>query len=243
MVFHKRRGDIPVIRAEKLTLEYPGNVPALREVSFTVKRGERVALLGQNGAGKSTLLLSLAGVLFPSSGNLTIGGIPVTKERLDDIRRLVGFVFQNPDDQLFMSTLEDDICFGPRNFGVDKETILKRMNDTAAALHIAHLLKRPVYHLSGGEKRLAALAGVLVMEGEVLLLDEPCAFLDTRSRKALVSILNTLAHAMLIATHDFDLARSLCSRVIILRNGAICAEGKTSEILDDPALLEQCGLL
>jgi cobalt/nickel transport system ATP-binding protein len=125
---------------------------------------------------------------------------------------------------------------------VDEETIMKRIHDTAAALHIAHLLKRPVYHLSGGEKRLAALAGVLVMEGEILLLDEPCAFLDTRSRRTLVSILNALSHTMLIATHDFDLARSLCSRVIILRNGSVCAEGKTAEILDDPELLDQCGL-
>ncbi|MDR2258321.1 MAG: energy-coupling factor ABC transporter ATP-binding protein [Treponema sp.] len=231
-----------MIRAEKLTVEYPGAVTALREVSFTVGRGERVALLGQNGAGKSTLLLSLAGVLFPSSGNLSVGGVPVTRARLDDIRRLVGFVFQNPDDQLFMPTVEDDLCFGPRNFGVDTETMMKRVRDTAEALRIAHLLKRPVYHLSGGEKRLAALAGVLVMEGEILLLDEPCAFLDTRSRRALVSILNALAHTMLIATHDFDLARSLCSRVIILRDGSVCAEGKTAEILDDPELLEQCGL-
>ena len=231
-----------MIRAEKLTVEYSGAVTALHEVSFTVRQGERVALLGENGAGKSTLLLSLAGVVFPSSGKLSVGGVPVTREHLDEIRRLVGFVFQNPDDQLFMASVEDDICFGPRNFGVDTETTMKRMNDTAAALRIARLLKRPVYHLSGGEKRLVALAGVLVMEGAVLLLDEPCAFLDTRSRRALVSILDALAHTMMIATHDFDLARALCSRVIILRNGSVCAEGKTAEILDDPALLERCGL-
>ncbi|MDR0583420.1 MAG: energy-coupling factor ABC transporter ATP-binding protein [Treponema sp.] len=231
-----------MIRAEKLAVEYPGAVTALREVSFTVRRGERVALLGENGAGKSTLLLSLAGVIFPSSGNLSVGGVPVTRARLDEIRRLVGFVFQNPDDQLFMPTVADDICFGPRNFGVDPETAMKRMKDTAAALRISHLLKRPVYHLSGGEKRLAALAGVLVMEGEVLLLDEPCAFLDTRSRRALVSVLRALDHTMMIATHDLDLARSLCSRVIILRNGSVCAEGKTAELLDDPELLERCGL-
>ncbi|MDR1575209.1 MAG: energy-coupling factor ABC transporter ATP-binding protein [Treponema sp.] len=231
-----------MIRAEKLTAGYSRDAAALHELSFTLNRGERVALLGQNGAGKSTLLLTLAGILFPSSGNLTIGGIPVTKARIDEIRRLVGFVFQNPDDQLFMPTVEDDLCFGPRNFGMDKETITKRVNDTAAVLRIPHLLKRPVYHLSGGEKRLAALAGVLVMEGEVLLLDEPCAFLDTRSRRALVAALNTLTHTMMIATHDFDLARALCSRVIILRNGSVCAEGKTTEILDNPDLLERCGL-
>ncbi|MDR1785856.1 MAG: energy-coupling factor ABC transporter ATP-binding protein [Spirochaetaceae bacterium] len=232
-----------MIQGEHLTAAYgKDSPPALRDVTFSVKEGERVALLGANGAGKSTLLLSIAGALLPAGGSLSVGGVPVTKERLPEIRRLGGFLFQNPDDQLFMPTVRDDIAFGPRNFGMDEGTLSKRMDSLGETLHLSHLLGRPVYHLSGGEKRLAALAGVLIMEPAVLLLDEPLAFLDGASRRRLIAVLDSLPQTMLIATHDLGLARTLCTGVIILQEGRIAAAGPTGPLLDDPSLLEQWGL-
>jgi cobalt/nickel transport system ATP-binding protein len=233
-----------VIRAENLTVKYgPDNaLPALDAVSFSVAPGERAALLGQNGAGKSTLLLALAGVLTPVSGAAFIGGVPVEKRRLPEIRRLAGYVFQNPDDQLFMPTVREDMGFGPRNFGVDEETLASKTAAVAETLRITHLLDRPAGRLSGGEKRLAALAGVLVMDCRLLLLDEPCAFLDAASRRRLIAVLAALPHTMLIATHDLPLVRALCSRVIILREGRVVASGPAESLLDDTALLEEWGL-
>ncbi|GHV40145.1 putative ABC transporter ATP-binding protein [Spirochaetia bacterium] len=233
-----------MIEVKHLTVKY--NVKeaqaALDDISFTVESGERIALIGANGAGKSTLLLALIGILPPSSGDLCVDGIPVKKDTLREIRRRMGLVFQNPDDQLFMPTVEDDIAFGQRNYGLDEETIQKRTAAVLESLDISRLEHRLAHHLSGGEKRLAALAGVLVMEPAILLLDEPGSFLDPRSRRNLISILSGLSQTMMIATHDFDLAQKLCSRVILLAAGRIRADGPTEEVLRDAALLEENGL-
>ncbi|GHV91337.1 cobalt ABC transporter ATP-binding protein [Spirochaetia bacterium] len=233
-----------MIEVKHLTVKY--NVKeaqaALDDINFTVESGERIALIGANGAGKSTLLLTLIGVLPPSSGDLCVDGIPVKKDTLREIRRRMGLVFQNPDDQLFMPTVEEDIAFGQRNYGLDEETIQKRTAAVLESLDISRLEHRLAHHLSGGEKRLAALAGVLVMEPAILLLDEPGSFLDPRSRRNLISILSGLSQTMVIATHDFYLAQKLCSRVILLAEGRICADGPAEEVLGDAALLEENGL-
>ncbi|MDR1787825.1 MAG: energy-coupling factor ABC transporter ATP-binding protein [Treponema sp.] len=228
---------------EGLTVRYEKDAPpALEGVTFSAAPGERVALLGRNGAGKSTLLLALAGVVPPAAGRAFVDGIPVDRKHLDQVRRALGFVFQNPDDNLFMPTVAEDIAFGPRNFQVDEKTIAEKTASVAARLGITPLLERPTGRLSWGEKRLAALAGALVMDCRVLLLDEPCAFLDAPSRRALASALAALPQTLLIATHDLALARALCPRALILRDGRIAASGETGALLSDEALLAGCGL-
>jgi cobalt/nickel transport system ATP-binding protein len=233
-----------VIQAENVTVRYVPSeaAEALRELSFRVAAGERAALIGANGAGKSTLLLALVGVLPAASGSITMNGVPVEKRTLGEIRKEAGMVFQNPDDQLFMPTVYEDIAFGPRNYGSAEALIRERAESVLAGLGIGHLINRMTSKLSGGEKRLAALAGVLVMNPSVLLLDEPSSFLDPRSRRRLIGILQSLPQTQLIATHDLDLAQKVCARVILLKNGRIAADGETGRILQDAALLEECGL-
>jgi cobalt/nickel transport system ATP-binding protein len=232
-----------IIQAARLSVKYQGRdgAAALGGISFSVAAGERIALIGANGAGKSTLLLTLAGVIPPAEGELSVCGLPVVKENLRELRRRMGLVFQNPDDQLFMPAVEEDIAFGPRNYGLDEEDIARRISGVLGELRISPLRRRLSHNLSGGEKRLAALAGVLVMEPELLLLDEPSSFLDPRSRRNLIRILGGLTQTLLIATHDLELARALCSGVILLKEGRIAAAGGPAEILDHPALLEEGG--
>jgi cobalt/nickel transport system ATP-binding protein len=219
-----------------------GERPALEGVSFSLDEGEKLALIGANGAGKSTLLLTLAGALLPSAGSLSVGGVPARGDTVEQLRRLTGLVFQNPDDQFFMPTVEDDAAFGPRNFGMDEEAVRRRVGETLEDLGILHLRSRPAQRLSGGEKRLAALAGVLVMEPPLLLLDEPTSFLDPRSRRGLLAVLRRLPQTMLIATHDLPLVRALCSRAILLKEGRVLFDGPVSACLDDETFLEHAGL-
>ena len=215
---------------------------AIEGISFSVEAGEKIALIGANGAGKSTVLLALAGVLLPRAGSLTVDGIPVRKDTLKEIQRKSGLVFQNPDDQFFMPTVEEDICFGPRNYGIAEETLKGKLEAVLNMLNIEGLKNRSAHKLSGGEKRLAALAGILIMEPPLLLLDEPTSFLDPRSRRGLIGILKNLSQTMIIATHDPDMVQTLCSRAIILKEGGIAAEGKLDMLLKNPALLESWGL-
>jgi cobalt/nickel transport system ATP-binding protein len=231
-----------VVRAEGLSVVYSAkDKPALDGLDFSVGEGERIALMGANGAGKSTLLLTLTGVLLPQKGALVVNGIPVKKENLRELRRSSGLVFQNPDDQIFMPTVEDDVSFGPRNYGLGEGEIKERVEKVLASLGIGELKNRLAHHLSGGEKRLAALAGILVLEPALLLLDEPLAFLDPAARRRLSAILQGLPQTMIIATHEQDLARSFCSRCILLQKGRIAADGPPGEILSGSGL-EQWGL-
>jgi cobalt/nickel transport system ATP-binding protein len=227
-----------------LTVQYnkTDGKTVLQDLSFSVAPGERLALIGSNGAGKSTLLLTLIGVIKPLAGEMLISGIPVKQERLRELRQQAGMVFQNPDDQLFMPTVQDDIAFGLDNYGFDEKTIEARTDAILEQLGIRHLKNRMSHKLSGGEKRLAALAGVLVMEPSLLLLDEPSSFLDPRSRRTLITVLDSLPQTMIIATHDLDLALLLCSRTIFLKEGRVFADGPTQELLADQALQERCGL-
>jgi cobalt/nickel transport system ATP-binding protein len=232
-----------MVHVKNLTVQYSPKDPlVLQDISFSLEPAERVALIGANGAGKSTLLLTLIGVIKPQGGTITLGGIPMSPERLRELRQLAGMVFQDPDNQLFMPTLLDDIGFGLRNYGFDEKTIEARITAILAQLGISHLKNRLSHKLSGGEKRLAALAGVLVMDPSLLLLDEPSAFLDPRSRRTLISILAGLSQTMLVATHDLELAQVLCPRTMLLKEGRVFAEGLTQKLLQDHTLLEQAGL-
>ncbi|MDR3131209.1 MAG: energy-coupling factor ABC transporter ATP-binding protein [Treponema sp.] len=232
-----------MVQVQNLTVQYGSEDPlVLQDLGFSLEPGARVALIGANGAGKSTLLLSLLGLIKPRTGEITLGGIPMSRERLGELRKLAGMVFQDPDTQLFMPTLADDIGFGLRNYGFDEKTIEARIAAILAQLGIGHLKNRLSHKLSGGEKRLAALAGVLVMEPALLLLDEPSAFLDPRSRRTLISILAGLPQTMLVATHDLALALELCPKAILLKEGRVFAEGLTRELLQDHTLLDQAGL-
>jgi cobalt/nickel transport system ATP-binding protein len=228
---------------KNLTVQYSSAGPAvLQDISFSLAPGERVALIGANGAGKSTLLLSIIGVIRAQGGEIILGGVPMNQEKIRALRQLAGMVFQHPDDQLFMPTVVDDVSFGLRNYGFDETIIETRITAILDQLGISHLKNRLSHHLSGGEKRLAALAGVLVMEPSLLLLDEPSSFLDPRSRRILISILAKLPQTMLVATHDLDLAQDLCPRLILLKGGRVLAEGQTQELLQDHALLYRAGL-
>ncbi|MDR1979791.1 MAG: energy-coupling factor ABC transporter ATP-binding protein [Synergistaceae bacterium] len=233
-----------MLTVKGLTVKYDASdaVCALESVDFSVESGEKIALIGANGAGKSTLLSAAVGILPPHSGQIVFDGVAVGKETLRDLRLKVGMVFQNPDDQLFMPTVYEDIAFGPRNLGLAEEEIETRMEGILARLGASYLKERMTHKLSGGEKRLAALAGVLIMEPSVLLMDEPSSFLDPRARRRLMEILATLPQAMLIATHDLDLALDLCQRAVLLKEGRIEADAPVEEVLSDASLLERCGL-
>jgi cobalt/nickel transport system ATP-binding protein len=200
-------------------------VPALQNVSFSLDAGERLGLLGNNGAGKTTLLLTLVGILLPERGEIAFGGMVLRGGTRPDItaafRRRIGLVMQNPDDQLFMPTVYDDIAFGLRSQDIPENIIETKTDGIMNALEITALKNRLSHRLSGGEKRLAALAGVLVMEPELLLLDEPAAFLDPPGRERLIAILAGLSRSMIIATHDLEMAERLCHRVLRLDQGRI----------------------
>ena len=217
-----------MITAEGLTIEYSGNTRAVDEVSFSIGAGENVSLAGANGAGKTSLLLALVGVLPPKAGNI-----------FADVK--IGLVFQNPDDQLFMANIYEDVAFGPRNLGCDEKETEKRVDCALSMLGIKHLASRSPLKLSGGEKRLAAIATVLAMEPDFLLLDEPAAFLDPRARRYLISILSELPQGKLIATHDLALAEAVCSRALLMQNGKLVAD-KGIGLLSDTAALEAAGL-
>ena len=222
-------------------MQYPDGTRAIDAVGFSIGVGENVALIGANGAGKTSLLLALVGVLQLAGGQIRIDDLSLNKESLREIRSRIGIVFQNPDDQLFMPSIFDDIAFGPRSYGCDEAETTERVETTLSRLGIAHLKTRSALKLSGGEKRLAAIAAVLAMKPELLLFDEPTAFLDPRARRNLVTTLLDLPQSKLIATHDLAFAEALCSRVLLLQNGKIITDG-TIELLRDAAVLETAGL-
>jgi cobalt/nickel transport system ATP-binding protein len=226
------------ISVRDLGFAYPDGTRALDDVSFEVGHGEAIAVVGANGAGKSTLLLHLNGLLTPERGSIDIGGIPVTKGTLPDIRRTVGMVFQDPDDQLFMPTVAEDVGFGPLNLGLTPDDVKDRVAAALARVGAEHLAERPPYHLSGGEKRSVAIATVLAMEPSILVMDEPSAGLDPRARRRLIGLLQGFEHTRIVATHDLDLAAQLCERTIVMGGGRLLADRPTVAVFSDDALLE-----
>jgi cobalt/nickel transport system ATP-binding protein len=225
------------VEVRDLTYSYPDGSPALRGVDLSVAAGERVAVLGPNGAGKTTLILHLNGILLPSEGTVEIGGLSVVPENFKEIRRRVGVVFQDPDDQLFMPTVRDDVAFGPANLGLRDEALAERVRGALDAVGMGHAAPRPPHHLSFGQRRRIALATVLAMDPQILVLDEPTSNLDPAARRDLADILTSLPVTGLIVTHDLPYALELCPRSVILNEGTVVADGPTAEILGDAALL------
>jgi cobalt/nickel transport system ATP-binding protein len=231
-----------MLTIDKLCVKYHDGNQVLHELSACIKDGETVGLIGANGAGKSTLLMSLVGLLLPFSGRIEVDGTLLQRDTLRQIREKIGVVFQNPDDQLFMSNVYDDIAFGLRNHGMTEETIRNRIHHVMMELGVEKLESVSSNKLSGGEKRIIAIATILVMEPSIVLFDEPSSFLDPSTRRKLIQLLKSLPMTKLIATHDLDMALELCDRVMILKEGTLFAEGAAGEILTDRALLEEAGL-
>jgi len=232
-----------VLEIEGLSYRYPvGGAWALQDISVVVCEGESVGLIGPNGAGKSTLLLHLNGII-QGDGKVTIFGLPVTKGNLKEIRSRVGLVFQDPDDQLFMPTVFDDVAFGPLNMGLTSAEVRRRVGEALEHAGIEGFERRVPHHMSGGEKRRVAIATVISMEPSLLVLDEPGADLDPRGRREFIELLNGLALTKIIASHDLDLIHKTCSRCIVLDGGRIVADGPSDQILSRRDLLEAHGLL
>lgn len=231
-----------IVEVKQLRHIYSDGTVALNGVTFKIADAESVGIIGANGAGKSTLLHHLNGYLIPSDGEVRIGEIPVNKSTLREIRHAVGMVFQDPDDQLFMPTVFDDVAFGPLNLGLPAEDVRKRVDTALTQVDALHLRNKPPYHLSGGEKKRVAIATVLSMMPKILLLDEPTNGLDPFMRRELISLLKEFGHSKIIATHDLDMVFEICSRVILLNKGEIVADGKTEDIFRDLNLLASCRL-
>jgi len=227
----------PVLEVNGLAFAYPDGYQALFGVDLHVHRRERVALLGPNGAGKTTLVLHLNGILTGGAGSVGVSGLPVVKENLAEIRRRVGIVFQDPDDQLFMGTVRADVGFGPSNQGIKGAELDRRVLAALDLVGMADFVDRPPHHLSFGQRRRVAAATVLVMEPEILVLDEPSSNLDPASRRELADILRSLDVTLLMVTHDLPYALELCPRSVVLHNGSIAADGATADVLTDEALM------
>jgi cobalt/nickel transport system ATP-binding protein len=221
---------------------YPDGTDALRGVSFRITHGEAVGIVGANGAGKSTILMHMNGYILPTSGDVTIGDLKLHKNTRQEIRRKVGIIFQNPDDQLFMPTVFDDVAFGPLNMGMTQESAAERVTLALQKVNCLHLKDKPPHHLSGGQKSAVAIASVLAMEPDILVMDEPAASLDPKSRRDLINMLKTFAHSKIIASHDLDLILDVCSRCIVIKTGVVVADGPSKEILSNKTLLEENNL-
>jgi cobalt/nickel transport system ATP-binding protein len=231
-----------MIKIDQLSVRYQDGNQVINQLDIQIMDGETVGVIGANGAGKSTLLMTMVGIQFPSEGTIEIGGVVLDKKNLREIRERIGVVFQNPDDQLFMSNVYDDIAFGLRNYGMSEDNIKQKITEVMEELGVEKLQDMNSHKLSGGEKRIIAIATILVMEPSVVLFDEPSSFLDPSTRRRLIGLLRSLKVTKLIATHDLDMALELCDRIIVLKEGRIFAEGKAKEILTNQKLLEEAGL-
>lgn len=230
------------ILASNLSFSYQKGNEILEHISFSLKEGESVGLIGANGVGKSTLLKLLVGLVGGYEGSLIVDGLPVLKKNYKEIRKKMGYVFQDSESQLFLSTVYEDVAFGPRNYGFSEEEVEKRVMEALQKVGLTELKDRHIYRMSGGQKKLASLATILSMEPEILLLDEPSVVLDPKNRRNLIRILNEIPEAKIIASHDLDLIMDTCERTILLHNKKIVRDGDTKEILRDQKLLEENGL-
>lgn len=227
-----------MIQTEHLGFSYPQGEKVLQDLSFGIRPGEAVGLVGANGAGKSTLLKLLVGLVSGYEGQVRVLGMPLEKKNLAAIRARAGYVFQDADSQLFTHTVYDDIAFAPRNYGYSKEEVEERAARAMEKTGTAYLRDKPVYQMSGGEKRLVSIATILSMDPELILMDEPEAALDPRNRRRLIRLLHELPQTRIIASHDLDMILDTCSRVILMGKGRIAADGPAEQILTDRKLLE-----
>lgn len=230
------------LEVKNLHFSYPDGHEGVKNISFKIHHGESVGIIGANGAGKSTLLMLLMGVLFPDAGEVLVGDVHVTKKTLPMIRQRLGMVFQDPDDQLFMTSVYDDVAFGPRNYKLDESEVEDRVLKALELVGITHLKDRAPFKLSGGEKRSAAIATVLSMQPDVLIMDEPTSALDPKSRRRVMNLLKGFDHTKIITSHDLDMVFETCKRIIVINNGEIVADGTTAGVLTNAELLDSCGL-
>ncbi len=229
----------PALSISRLSFSYPDKPDVLRDVRLEIMPGERIGLIGPNGAGKTTLFLTICGVLKPDAGEITLFGEPM-KHR--DFRPEIGMVFQNSDDQLFCPSVRDDVAFGPQNLGFPKEEVAARATEALSTTGVLALADRAPHHLSGGEKRMVSIAGVLAMRPRLVIYDEPNANLDIRSRRRLIRFLQASEETLLIASHDLELILEVCNRVILMDEGRIVTDGNPRRLMSDVALMEAHGL-
>lgn len=226
-----------MIKFQNVSCEYERNTPVLKEVSFEINKGESVGLIGANGAGKSTIMKALLG-LVKYEGNITVDGTRVETRTLPDIRKKIGFVLQNSDNQMFMPTVYDDMKFGPLNYGRSMEETEARIDEVLKALNIEYLKTKYNHKISGGEKRMAAIATVLAMEPEIVIMDEPSASLDPYNRRKVINAIKAMTETRIVASHDLDMIAETCTKVILVSNGEIAACGDCKTILHNKELLE-----
>lgn len=230
------------IEIKDLYYKYPDGYEALKGIDLTLCKGESLGIVGSNGAGKSTLLLQLTGINRPSSGKIEINSLEVNKNNLAKIRKDIGFVFQNPEDQLFTTSIYEDVAFGPKNYKLSRQEVDKRVTESLEKVGILELKNRAPYRLSGGQKNLAAIATAISMDPSILIMDEPTSALDPKARRKLINLLNSFDYTKIIASHDLDMILDTCERTIVLKNGQIVANGNTQDILLDKNLMEECDL-
>ena len=231
-----------IISVSDLSLAIIAKRKVLENINFQLKKGESVGLVGANGVGKSTLLRILVGLNTGFQGDVMVNNIPLEKKNLKTIRKNVGYVFQDADSQLFMSTVFDDVAFAPRNYGMSEAEVNEKTMEALKVVHIEQLKDKQIYKLSGGEKKLASIATILSTEPDVILMDEPSVALDPKNRRNLINILNRLNQAKIIASHDLNMIMDTCERTILLSDGKIIKDGNTKEILLDKELMEESGL-
>lgn len=230
------------ISVQDVSFGYEKEKKILEHINFEAGETESIGIVGANGAGKSTLLKLLVGLYTDFSGSIRVEEIPVEKKTLKRVRERIGYVFQDADSQLFMTTVGEDVAFAPRNYGLPEQEVALRVTRALEQTGISHLKEKPVYQLSGGEKKLASIATILSMTPDIILMDEPSVALDPKNRRNLIRILNGFSHLKLIATHDLDLVLDTCERTILVNGGRIIRDGRTEEILQDQKLLEENGL-
>lgn len=232
-----------MLEIKNLNYRYPDGKKALKDINIKIDDNETIGIVGANGAGKSTLIKTIVGIFLTDQGEIIVDGEKVTKKTLNSIRKKVGVVFQNPDDQLFMNKVYDDIAFGPRNYNFTEEEVKEKVERVMKNLDIEKLSERSPNNLSGGEKRKVAIATVLSMEPSIILFDEPTSFLDAKGKRMLIETLKNINTTKIIATHDLDMVKDICERVIVLKEGKIMADGNPKEIFSDIDFMEKCELV
>lgn len=231
-----------IVELNDVHFQYPDGTEALEGITFRIIHGESVGIAGANGMGKTTLLLNLSGQLIPTQGEIAIGEVTLGRKTKQEIRKKVGFVFQRTDDQLFMPTVYEDVAFGPINLGLSEEKVEERVKSALDMVGCFHLSNRPPHRLSEGQKRSVAIATVMAMDPDILVMDEPASNLDPKSRRQLINLLKGFKHTKIIASHDLDLIQDVCKRCIIIREGKVAADGPTEEILSNETLLKENSL-
>ncbi len=231
-----------IVEFQDVHFRYPDGTKALNGLSLRITHGESVGIVGANGSGKSTFLMHTNGFLLPQTGTITIGDQTLDKKTRQEIRKKVGVIFQNPDDQLFMPTVFDDVAFGPLNLGLSPGRVRECVDDALETVGGLGLRDKPPHHLSGGQKSAVAIAAVLAMQPDILVMDEPASHLDPKSRRALINLLRHFHHTKIVASHDLDLILDVCRRCVIIKEGRVVADGPAEEMLSNRRLLEENNL-